>query len=115
MISSSNWRSASAEDSSCRSSITSQTRSSSEARSSSRRSTTVQPSRSGAAVSARTSADPTAVSRSAAVTEIQNRWASHCGGTCTQAARPARPDRAIQDRSRTVLPLPGGADTCATR
>ena len=73
MISSSSWRSASAELSSCRSSITSQILSSSEARSSSSRSTTVQPSRSGAAVSARTSADPTAVSRSAPVTEIQNR------------------------------------------
>ncbi len=116
MISSSSWRSASGEHNSCRSSMTSQTRSSSEARSSSSRSTGCQPSRSGAAVSPRTSADPTAVSRSAPVTETHSRCGSRSSaGTVTQAAHPARPDSVIQDRSKTVLPLPGGADTCTTR
>ena len=33
----------------------------------------------------------------------------------THAARSARPASLIQDRSRTVLPLPGGADTTVTR
>jgi hypothetical protein len=33
----------------------------------------------------------------------------------THAARVARPDAAIQDRSRNVLPLPAGADTSVTR
>ena len=116
MISSSSWRSASAEPSSCRSSITSQTCSSSAARSSSSRSTTVQPSRSGAAVSPRTSGAPGAVSRNAPTTGIHSRCGSRTSpGTETQAARPARPVAAIQDRSRIVFPLPGGADTCTTR
>src|SRR5262249_19305983 len=33
----------------------------------------------------------------------------------THATLPATPDWLIQDRSSTVLPLPGGADTTATR
>jgi hypothetical protein len=41
--------------------------------------------------------------------EPQPRW------TGTHAARPARPASAIHDRSRSVFPLPAGADTSVTR
>ena len=116
ITSSSNWRSASAERSSCRSSITSQTRSSSEARSASSHSTTSQPSRSGAAIRGRTSFDPAAVSRSAPSTESQNRCGSRSSPcTGTHAASPARFASAIQEASRSVFPLPAGADTSVTR
>ena len=116
MSSSSSWRSASAERSSCTSSITSQTRSSSPPRSVSSRSTTAQPSRSGAAVRGRTSFDPAAVSRSAPSTDSQNRCGSRSSPcTGTHAAHAARPLSAIQERTRSVFPLPGGADTSVTR
>jgi hypothetical protein len=116
ITSNSSWARASAERSSCISSITSQSRSASGVRSFSSRSTTAQPSRSGAAVSSRTSLDPADVPRSAPRTESQN----HCGScsprpTATHATRPARPGSPIQDRSSTVFPLPGGADSTVTR
>src|SRR5215831_21187375 len=54
--------------------------------------------------------------RNAPSTDSQN----CCGSpsprpTGTHAARPARPAWPIQDRSNTVLPLPGGPDTTVTR
>ena len=116
ITSSSSCRRASAEPSSCRSSITSHSRSPSGARSFSSRSTIAHPSRSGAAVSARTSADPADVWRSAPSTDSQNRCGSRSSRPAgTHAARSARPASPIQDRSSTVLPLPGGADTTVTR
>jgi hypothetical protein len=116
ITSSSSWRSASAEPSSCVSSITSQIRSSSGASSFSSRSVIAHPSRSGAAVRSCTSADPGAVRRSAPTTAGQN----SCGSrspcpTGTQPAHSARPAAPIHDRSSTVFPLPGGADTTVTR
>ena len=75
-----------------------------------------QPSRSGAAVSGHTIADPAAVLRNASATEIQNRYESRSSPrTSTHPALSARPASAIQDRSSTVFPLPGGADTSVTR
>jgi hypothetical protein len=71
-----------------------------------------QPSRSGAAVSGHTIADPAAVLRNASATEIQNRYEPR---SSTHPALSARPASAIQDRSSTVFPLPGGADTSVTR
>jgi hypothetical protein len=65
---------------------------------------------------ARHAAAPVAVARSASATEIKNRSGSRSSPcTGTQAARPARPDSAIQERSRTVFPLPAGADNTVTR
>jgi hypothetical protein len=75
-----------------------------------------QPSRSGVAVSDRTSFDPVSVPRRASTTEIKN-----CCGSCsspwtgTHAARSVRPDSAIQERSRTVFPLPADAESTVTR
>jgi hypothetical protein len=74
------------------------------------------PSRSGAADTARTSPAPGPVARSAPSTDSQNRRGSRFPRpAATHAARPARPASAIHDRSRTVLPLPAGADTTVTR
>ncbi len=64
----------------------------------------------------RSSADPVAVSRNASATAIQNCCGSRSSRwTGTQAARSARPAAPIQDRSKNVFPLPGGADTWVTR
>src|SRR5262249_27241700 len=53
---------------------------------------------------------------SAPVTDSQNCCESRSPRPAgTHAARPARPAWPIQDRSSTVLPLPGGADTTITR
>ena len=113
---SSSCRRAWSEPSSCRSSSTSHSRSSSGARSVSSHSTIAHPSRSGIAVTARTSADPGTVWRSAPSTESQNLCASRSSRpTSTHAARSPRPASPIQDRSSTVLPLPGGAETTVTR
>ena len=74
------------------------------------------PSRSGAAVSSRTSADPAVVWRSASSTDSQNRCGSRSSPPAgTYATLSARPAAAIHDRNRTVLPLPGGAETTVTR
>src|SRR5260370_430815 len=98
------------------SSSTSQVRSASGARSFSSRSTTAHPPRPGAAVTARTSTDPAEVRRSAPSTDNQNRCGSRSSGpTGTHAALSSRPASAIHDRSSTVFPLPGGADTTVTR
>jgi hypothetical protein len=114
MISSSSCRSASG-PSSCTSSTTSHNRSSSGARSVSSRSVIAHPSRSGATVSSRTSADPTAVCRNAASTDSQNPCEPRSPRPAgTHAALPGTPAWLIHDRSSTVLPLPGGADTTLT-
>jgi hypothetical protein len=98
------------------SSITSQSRSSSGTRSFSSHSVIAHPSRSGAAVSSRTSPDPGAVWRKAPSTNIQNRCGSRsCRPTGTHAALSARSASPVHDRSKTVFPLPGGADTTVTR
>src|SRR5207302_5214918 len=74
------------------------------------------PSRSGAAVTGRTSPDPAEVRRSAPSTDNQNCWGSVSPGpTDTHAALSSRPASPIHDRSSTVFPLPGGADTTVTR
>ena len=113
---SSSCRSSSSLRTSCRSSITSQVRSSRCPSSASKRSTIAQPSRSGAAVRALTTFEPVVVTRSASATEIQNRCGSRCSGpTATQAARSARPESSIQERSKIVFPLPAGAERLTTR
>ena len=116
ITSNSSWRSASSESSSCTSSITSQTRSSSGARSLISRSAIAHPSMSGAAVSGRTSADPGSARLSAPSTASQNLCGSRSSRpTATDATRPLGAASAIHDRSKTVFPLPGGADTTVTR
>jgi hypothetical protein len=57
---------------------------------------------------------PTAA-RSSRMTESQKRWASRSPrSTGTQAIRSPIPASPIHDRSKTVLPLPGGAETSVT-
>jgi len=71
---------------------------------------------SGAAVNGRTSADPGSVRRSAPSTASQNLSGSRSScPTATDATRPLGAASAIHDRSKTVFPLPGGADTTVTR
>jgi hypothetical protein len=54
--------------------------------------------------------------RSAPRTESQNRCGSRPFRSAgTHAAQSRRPDWLIHDRSSTVFPLPGGADTTVTR
>ena len=75
------------------------------------RSTTASPSNSG--VGARSSIGPCAPTapRSASTTDSQKRCASRSSrSTDTQAVRSSRPAASIHDRSRTVLPLPAGAE-----
>jgi hypothetical protein len=116
LTSSSSCRHAWSEPSSCRSSSTSHSRSRTGTRSLSNRSAIAQPSRSGAAVNGRTRADPETVWRSASSTDSHNRCGSRSSrATCTHAAYSVRPVSSIQDRSRTVFPLPAGADTTVTR
>jgi hypothetical protein len=56
------------------------------------------------------------VLRSARATEIHSRRGSRSArSTGTQATLSARPAPRIQDRSRTVFPLPAGADIWTTR
>ena len=56
-----------------------------------------------------------AAPRSASTTDSQKRCASRSSrSTDTQAVRSPRPAASIHDRSRTVLPLPAGAETSVT-
>ncbi len=107
--------SASGEVSSSRSSITSTTGSSSDWSSDSRRSTTAAPSNSGTGASRSTNASAPTAARSCSISESQKRCAS-CSlrFTDTQAARSRRPASSSHERSKTVLPLPAGAETSVT-
>ena len=101
--------------SSCMSSITSQSRSSSRTRSVSSRSVIAHPFRSGAAVTPHQSRPRGRLAQRAQQRHPEPLRSRSCRPTGTHAALSARSASPAHDRSKTVFPLPGGADATVTR
>ena len=100
---------------SCMSSITSQSRSSSRTRSVSSRLMIAHPFRSGAAVTPHQSRPRGRLAQRAQQRHPELLRSRSCRPTGTHAALSARSASRAHDRSKTVFPLPGGADATVTR